>query len=600
MKCSGPIYYWCLLDFFIKKRDLDFVIVFVVGSILVFSSFANSQESVPDSASSAQIEKRLEQPIQPKSTLKDNGFFKNGDQSASMPASLSLKIATIKIQGSSVYSKKELEVYYQNLIGTTLQLNQLFDVAEAITKRYRDDGYIFSNAVIPAGQQLDVAGANVVVEITEGYIDQIKYQNHQYDSGEKGKLISEYLNKIKSICYKPQVDYSRPCPLHNDILERYILLAKDLSGYDLDVTMLRGSQRGAVNLFVTIQEVKFSGFISADNRGSEFIGPLQIRAGFKVNSVFSSIDSTAFEVLTTDDKDEVTLFKINESLALGSEGFNMYFSGSYSESVPGDTLKVLEIESKSLNINAGFHYPIIRTRSTNLYVNGEFTHRNQKTDIFGISLSEDKLRILRIGLTYDKTDGVGGGGVSLLDLTIHQGIHAMDASKKESPDTTRPAGNSNFTKLTMQMSRLQRLSDNISILTEMMGQYSYQRLLVSEQFAFGGENMGRAYDPSEILGDHGAAGKLELQYSSQIQPSWINATQYYAYYDAGITWFRKGDCGCKTEERIKTATSAGAGFRVNITNNISGYLEVAKPLTRNVAAKENQDKRYFVSISARM
>src|SRR6185437_9133865 len=77
---------------------------------------------------------------------------------------------------------------------------------------------------------------------------------------------------------------------------------------------------------------------------------------------------------------------------------------------------------------------------------------------------------------------------------------------------SNPYGQSDFTKLTFNTSRLQELNDKFSLLAASAGQVSNAPLLVSEQFGFGGPVFGRAYDTSEITGDDGIAASLELRY----------------------------------------------------------------------------------------
>ena len=46
----------------------------------------------------------------------------------------------------------------------------------------------------------------------------------------------------------------------------------------------------------------------------------------------------------------------------------------------------------------------------------------------------------------------------------------------------------------------------------------------------------------------------------------------------------------------QSGTSAGMGIRVDLGRLLSGYLEVAKPLTRTVAAEGNRDWRPFAGM----
>jgi len=74
-----------------------------------------------------------------------------------------------------------------------------------------------------------------------------------------------------------------------------------------------------------------------------------------------------------------------------------------------------------------------------------------------------------------------------------------------------------------------------------MGQYSFTRVLASEEFSYGGIPFGRSHDPSELTGDHGIAGSLELNYTYPVGLSWFDRWQGYAYGNAGYIWRRHTD-----------------------------------------------------------
>jgi hemolysin activation/secretion protein len=63
------------------------------------------------------------------------------------------------------------------------------------------------------------------------------------------------------------------------------------------------------------------------------------------------------------------------------------------------------------------------------------------------------------------------------------------------------------------------------------GQLNSSGLLSAEEFRAGGGNYGRAYDPSEISGDYGAAGYLELQRTLKAHNAFFRNTQIYGFYD---------------------------------------------------------------------
>jgi hemolysin activation/secretion protein len=101
------------------------------------------------------------------------------------------------------------------------------------------------------------------------------------------------------------------------------------------------------------------------------------------------------------------------------------------------------------------------------------------------------------------------------------------------------------------------------------------------------------------LGDDGAAARTELQYSPSFSATSGAALQGYGFYDIGKIWNRP-NCGCGNPlPREASAASTGAGLRANFGTHVSGYIEVAKPLTRIPVTFTNKDPRFFASLTVR-
>ncbi len=278
--------------------------------------------------------------------------------------------------------------------------------------------------------------------------------------------------------------------------------------------------------------------------------------------------------------------------------------GTYSRAKPGLFLQAEGVLTISQSANFGLSYPLIRTRSENLLLRGEFNMRDDLTTSQGSQLFDDHTRVLSVGVTYDLADSFFG--VNLVDFTAAQGLPILGATRSGSNFASHTGASGTFTKFDVTLSRLQQVIPEWNILAAVSGQYSIQRLLVEQQFGYGGEQFGRAYDPSEILGDDGIVGKVELQYT----PAWgaglfgltdiIRGLQFYTFYDIGRVWNpHAGDT-----PQSASGASAGGGVRYTITDYISGYLEVAQPLTRPVQSQllQNEDgkpTRVFFNVTAR-
>jgi hemolysin activation/secretion protein len=229
-------------------------------------------------------------------------------------------------------------------------------------------------------------------------------------------------------------------------------------------------------------------------------------------------------------------------------------------------------------------YPLILSRAVTWSVNANFSYLDAKADINdqpNLAPSYiDRMRALRFGTNYDFADRFAGH--TLLAAEFSQGLRIFDADDDERADISRPGARSSFRKLTLDLSRrqeLDRLLPNLGVFAAVAAQTSFGTpLLSAEQFGIGGATIGRGYEPSEITGDMGVAGKVELQYDQRVKPL-ASQVQFYGFYDVGIVGNVLSTVGVPRSQNL---ASAGGGFRYDLPLGFSGSFELAKPLTKPV------------------
>jgi len=482
------------------------------------------------------------------------------------------------IQGKSIYDKRALKPLYTSYLKKELTLKNIYEIAQKITNKYRNDGYILSKAIVPPQKINDGV---VHLRIIEGYIDKIKIQGPV--RGPR-KLINKYKKNILK---------SRPLRVSD--LERYLLLIDDLPGVTAKSVLAPSEDKpSATTMTLILADKAFVGHIGTDNRGSKFNGPYQFLGGVTVNSLLGDHSRAGLQGVFTSQTDELLFLNAFYDLPINQEGTRLFFSSSVSKSEPGSTLKQFDINGDSSSITLRLTHPFLRSRAKNLTGHLGFSGRNSTTKILGLLDSEDRLRVMNMGVSYDYADEYKG--VNLIRLNLSKGLNIFDATESGSSNLSRSQGKSNFTKLTGNLMRIQNLSPSWNLLGAASWQYSFDKLLASEEFGVGGSQYGRAYDSSEITGDHGIAFKVELQ--KAFRPAWdyLSDFQLYSFLDYGSVWNKvQTSTGAKRQD----LTSIGLGMRFNITDSISGYLEMNQPISDNVAAEGNKDPRLFFSLSNR-
>lgn len=172
----------------------------------------------------------------------------------------------------------------------------------------------------------------------------------------------------------------------------------------------------------------------------------------------------------------------------------------------------------------------------------------------------------------------------------------MNATDSGSLRRTRPSGREDFTKITANAMRIQQITTPLRIVAAVNGQYALSQLFASEEFGYGGAPFGRAYDPSQLTGDHGFAARAEAQYTTPYQDDFLRSLELYSFYDIGSVWHIDNT----DREWRDSAASMGAGVRFTLSTRLIGYMEVADPLTGNVPTRgdEGTSPRFFFSLTA--
>ena len=353
-------------------------------------------------------------------------------------------------------------------------------------------------------------------------------------------------------------------------------------------------EQGASELIINAVQKKLVGGVSIDNRGGRIIGSRRINSDLTYNGLFGNPNRTTLRYVTTGDKELNYIALAHENL-ISDEGAKLNLQYQQVISKPEDRTAVsLNVETDSHTFELGFSYPLIRSRAQNLTLVSRFDLHSGRTNILDARNSKDDLTIIRLGMNYDRQDAFQG--INFVSAEYSKGIQAMGASSNDDPLLSRLDGRVDFSKATVSLGRLQGLSQHWTVLIAADAQYAFTNLLASELYSYGGEQFGRGFDPSELVGDHGWASKFELHYERYLE-EYKSSYTVYGFYDAGRVYQRSDNSDSQND---RVVTSTGIGLRLKVSNAVSAYAEVAKPINKNVDAEGDRDARIYLGVSIRI
>ncbi|WP_236032768.1 ShlB/FhaC/HecB family hemolysin secretion/activation protein [Pseudomonas schmalbachii] len=476
-------------------------------------------------------------------------------------------VSKVNLEGVTVYPPTVFAELQKYLEGRQVSLAEVNDVVARINRRYRKDGYLLVRAFVPAQK---VQNGQLTIKVIEGKVNDVRFNE------KPNRAQQAYADNIR-----------KEVPIKAKTLERNMLLMNDLSGYDAKGVLSPSQGLEGTDLSVTNELRKVEGFVGFDNRDSRFFGPWQVYGGVGVNDPFGLGDNLSLRLGRSVESDKMSFVEGQYDVPVGNDGAILSLLGQHNEG-NADTIVPLNANSSGDTLAARVTYPWIRSRSETLKTSIGFTWFNGKAEYLDDPdqppSSDDRIRAVRLGASYDFADKYGGR--NLFKAELSKGLDIMGASAEDRSNPSRYGGETDFTKLQFDAQRIQDMSaivENMNLYLAITGQTAFGNALLSpEQFGVGGSQFGRGYDPSEITGDNGLAGKVELQYNhlhnfmDQEMP-----TQYYGYWDIGKVWNNE-----PRDIDSESLASAGLGIHFNVMKDMYISPEIAFPLTRTVSAEE--------------
>ncbi len=570
-----------------KSLVRPFLYAVAALSFVVWSAFP-AQAQVPSaqtgSASPGRVDKHFQQHDLIPATLPKIEVRELKVQGAPPGADkVPLVLRNLTLEGVTVYTHRELERVYEGRLGTNMTLADLYTIAADLTRKYRNDGYVLTQIVVPP-QTID--GGNAKLMVVEGYIDRVEVRGDEQETALP--LIRQYAAHVKTD--EEAVNIAS--------LERALLTINDLPGVSArGVLSPSPNKTGAADLLVVVERHPYDAVVSIDNFGSRFLGPVQLSAAGSLNSFFGNNEKLTGQFVVSPERHsppELYYAGLSYEQPISSTGTTFELFGNNTYTNPGYTLDEFDVLGRSQLIGLRFKHPLIRTRALNVLTRLTFDMRNVNSKNNAEPTRKDRIRAVRLGSRFEYLDTLFGAGFNVLDLEASRGMEVFGASNTGEANISRPGADPHFVKIAAEAQRLQRLMAKLNLLVGVTGQWSNGILYSSEEFGVGGQAYGRGYDPSEVVGNDGVAGKLELQWNRPYEADLFENYQLYSFYDAGVIW---NSAATTSSQKQDSVASTGLGIRADLNEATSGGLMLAFPLTRSVQTNPDTDARLYMNLS---
>ena len=484
--------------------------------------------------------------------------------------------------------------------GSRIKLAAICEIRDAAAAMLRDAGYI---AAIEIPEQR-ITDGTIRFDVLMARIVSVRVRG---DAGRSEPIIARYLDKLAG-----QQVFNR----HE--AERYLLLAGDLPGFDVRLTLKSaGAGPGEVVGEVTVARRPAQIDLNVQDYGSRELGRWGLLARGQANGLTGLGDRTSLAFFTTSDFEEQQNLQVGHEMRIGGEGLTLSGDLVLSWAEPAIGQPGIRLRSKTLLATLAARYPFVRRQAENLWGAAGIDLIDQKVRFNGLPLNRDELRVAFLRLEADSVDRasiVRLGGYSAAEprwrvagrIEARHGLGILGASKGCGPALSRclvpgavpPSrleGDPTAAVLRAEAYGEFRPSPKIAISLGARAQHSGDPLFAFEEYSAGNYTIGRGYDPGSLLGDSGVGLQAELRVGTILPRTPRSlAVQPFIFLDAA--WVSNQDRLFVLSGRDRL-TSVGGGVRAALGDQARLDLALAVPLARAGLQAKRGDPRLLVSLT---
>jgi len=472
-------------------------------------------------------------------------------------------------------------------------INQLHEVAGKVAAYYREHGYILAQSFVP---EQEVANGEVTVQVLEGTLASIQVEGNQ---GYRAKVLERPFLALLGE------------PIEKDSIESALLTLTNYPGVTAFGVLGAGREVGTSQLTLRVQsEDRFAMEAALDNHGSQFAGEYRTQIVFTINDPLRRADRLQLVGLYALDSSEsgthglyggldyqIPLFSPRDSLRV------LHLTNTYTVGASAGSLATVDTEGETQVDEIGYRHDFPRSRLGSASIGLAMNVKSAEFSAPPAAIYDDKLTTVRLDAQWERVD-TRFRGVNHFALSYTHGFKDLlgslgDYDPAVLGGASRLGASGEFDKISLQVQRLQRLTQSTSVLLRVDGQYSDDPLVSLEQFSLGGPNSVRAYSVSEVLAERGGVASLELILGAPgiaKRPAfgsytWGQLLQLSVFADYAKGWLNPPLLS--GQERSVELSGAGAALQFAVPGHVFARFEVASPLSNRPVGNDRDPQFYF-------
>ncbi len=419
------------------------------------------------------------------------------------------------IKGVKSLPFDQVSAFFTPFVQKAITIGKLVEITQQVTALYREKGYPLSFCYLP---KQDFTSQHLLIVVIEGFIEHINIEGNPGGAETKMRAIGERLLAEK--------------PLTQKTMERYVSMMSQLPGLRVEADLqLPNKADGGTDLTLNVKRRPLDGY----GRAEVVDTFTRVNLTAKTTALTPLAEQVTFSSLLS--KNDEEYFAGTYTQMLGTDGLTVKFDGS---SYAGDQVAAFgpgvgrKISSNRFGVDISYPFQLTLNKllSGNVsFYSSKFTdNTNQNVIDFRsgqpipstlTAEMETDVRAFSWGVAYSERLAARSRAANLV---MTKGIDGLGASKKSEQLVFNLRNNSqselptqpnpyeiDFFKLNAIINQKDYFWGGLlGTSVTVAGQYSADRLPITERIIYGGYNFARAYRPGIIAGDSGIGASFEV------------------------------------------------------------------------------------------
>jgi hemolysin activation/secretion protein len=452
-----------------------------------------------------------------------------------------------------------------------ITIGQIESVANAITRFYRERGFVLAKAYIP---KQHVRDGIVNLTVLLGMLGDVKVNgNKVYAAKDLKSVFSDMMGK----------------PVTNAAVEEDLFLINNYPGIVVDGYFEPGFQVGDTRLNINVKsESRYNADVRIDNHGTPESGLYRFYVDGQVNNALGLADMLQASYLKAFHPDNTDYYKLDYELRLFSPRWRLGVETSKNQFIVDSSV------ASNINLNGNVFVNAVRTK---------YIYKRSRTNNQTYELRYEKVKSdLQIGDIPDINNGLDERltNISLsydfdflqeAKKRLHQGKIKLTSGKYDFG--VKPGQKSNYLVFNTDYSlltfwKVPLFDANTRVIYRTNLQYSGINLSAIERFSLAGPTRARGYSPSIFTADDAAYLGIDWLFNS---PDWFDfnisknvnfkqITKPFLFVDYAYGIQHSLNAG--EADATASLADAGLGLQFAYTNKFSGDLMVAFPISHKI------------------